>query len=150
LQLIYKNKITFLDDCVGEKVKDACDKVGNGHLVLLENLRFHIEEEGSAKDENGKKLKADSSKVLEFEQALSQLGDIFVNDAFGTAHRAHASMVGINLPIRAAGFLMKKELDYFAKALESPTRSREVTSAYAASHERVQRPRVGTTRNPAT
>lgn len=49
-----------------------------------------------------------------------RLGDIFINDAFGTAHRAHASMVGINLPVRAAGLLMKKELDYFSKALEQP------------------------------
>lgn len=49
-----------------------------------------------------------------------RLGDIFINDAFGTAHRAHASMVGVNLPVRAAGLLMKKELDYFSKALEQP------------------------------
>jgi len=53
---------------------------------------------------------------------LTNLGELFVNDAFGTAHRAHSSMVGINHPIRAAGYLMKKELDYFSKALESPER----------------------------
>jgi len=53
---------------------------------------------------------------------LSKLGDVFVNDAFGTAHRAHSSMAGVNLPIKAAGFLMKKELEYFAKVMETPTR----------------------------
>lgn len=57
-----------------------------------------------------------------FRASLSKLGDVYVNDAFGTAHRAHSSMVGVNLPQKAAGFLMKKELDYFAKALESPER----------------------------
>jgi 3-phosphoglycerate kinase len=50
------------------------------------------------------------------------LGDIYINDAFGTAHRAHSSMVGATLPVRAAGFLMKKELDFFSKALENPER----------------------------
>lgn len=55
-----------------------------------------------------------------FRASLSKLGDVYVNDAFGTAHRAHSSMVGVNLPVRCAGFLMKKELDYFAKVLESP------------------------------
>ncbi len=51
---------------------------------------------------------------------MTELGDIYVNDAFGTAHRAHSSMVGIKLPIRAAGYLMKRELEYFAKAVENP------------------------------
>ena len=57
-----------------------------------------------------------------FRSSLSKLGDIYVNDAFGTAHRAHSSMVGIDLQTKAAGFLMKKELDFFSKALESPER----------------------------
>jgi len=68
-------------------------------------LRFHSEEE--AGDEV-------------FAKSLSKLGDIYVNDAFGTAHRAHSSMVGVKLPVRAAGKLLKKELDYFSKALENP------------------------------
>uniref|UniRef100_S4RBY2 Phosphoglycerate kinase n=1 Tax=Petromyzon marinus TaxID=7757 RepID=S4RBY2_PETMA len=67
-------------------------------------------------------IKADAAAVAAFRASLSKLGDIYVNDAFGTAHRAHSSMVGCDLPIKAAGFLMKKELDYFAKALEKPER----------------------------
>lgn len=91
-----------------------------GEIILLENLRFHIEEEGSVKDKDGNKTKASKESVDAFRASLSKLGDIYVNDAFGTAHRAHSSMVGVSLPIKAAGFLMKKELDFFAKALENP------------------------------
>jgi phosphoglycerate kinase len=85
-------------------------------------LRFHIEEEGSVKTEPGEKIKAEKAAVDKFRASLSKLGDIYVNDAFGTAHRAHSSMVGCNLPIRASGFLLKKELEYFQKALVNPTR----------------------------
>lgn len=67
-------------------------------------------------------MKADKAKVEDFRKGLTALGDIYINDAFGTAHRAHSSMVGIDLPQKAAGFLMKKELEYFAKALETPKR----------------------------
>ncbi len=81
---------------------------------MLENLRFHIEEEGSAKVD-GKKVKAEKDKVAAFRASLSKLGDIYLNDAFGTMHRAHSSIVGVNLPVRAAGLLVKKELDYFSK-----------------------------------
>jgi len=91
-------------------------------VVLLENLRFHIEEEGSVKNKDGSKTKADPAKVEEFKQGLTKLGDVYVNDAFGTAHRAHSSMVGVELPQKAAGFLVKKELEFFAKALENPER----------------------------
>ena len=122
LETLLNKPITFLDDCVGFKVEDVCSKAEGGQIILLENLRFHVEEEGSIKDEQGNKIKAEKAGVDAFRASLSKLGDIYVNDAFGTAHRAHSSMVGVNLPIRAAGFLMKKELDYFAKALESPER----------------------------
>ena len=67
-------------------------------------------------------VKAEPTKIEAFRASLSKLGDVYVNDAFGTAHRAHSSMVGVNLPKKAGGFLMKKELNYFAKALESPER----------------------------
>uniref|UniRef100_A0A672KG33 Phosphoglycerate kinase n=1 Tax=Sinocyclocheilus grahami TaxID=75366 RepID=A0A672KG33_SINGR len=66
------------------------------------------------------KTKASQEEINSFRASLSKLGDVYVNDAFGTAHRAHSSMVGVNLPQKAAGFLMKKELDYFAMALEKP------------------------------
>jgi hypothetical protein len=65
-------------------------------------------------------FKPSDDAVKQFRASLSKLGDVYVNDAFGTAHRPHSSMVGCQLPQRAAGYLMKKELDYFAKALESP------------------------------
>jgi len=109
-----------LDDCVGEKVEQAVSQGKNGQVFLLENLRYHIEEEGSGVDKNGKKVKANPDDVKAFRAALTRLGDVYVNDAFGTAHRAHSSVVGINLPQKAAGFLMKKELQFFGKALEHP------------------------------
>ncbi|KZT59817.1 phosphoglycerate kinase [Calocera cornea HHB12733] len=93
-----------------------------GTVFLLENLRFHIEEEGSVKNKDGTKTKASPEAVEKFREQLTELGDVYVNDAFGTAHRAHSSMVGVKLEKRAAGFLMKKELEFFAKALEKPER----------------------------
>ena len=88
---------------------------------MLENLRYHIEEEGSRKVD-GQKVKASKEDVQKFRHELSSLADVYINDAFGTAHRAHSSMVGFDLPQRAAGFLLEKELKYFGKALENPTR----------------------------
>ncbi|KAK7995199.1 Phosphoglycerate kinase [Apiospora arundinis] len=117
-----KPVVPELEKLLGKSVEAMVNKADNAQVVLLENLRFHLEEEGSAKDKDGNKTKADKAKVEEFRQGLTKLGDVFINDAFGTAHRAHSSMVGVNLPQKAAGFLMKKELDYFAKALEDPKR----------------------------
>lgn len=114
--------VIFLPDCVGEATEKAVREAPHGSLILLENLRFHVEEEGSRKDDEGKKIKADPEAVQAFRQNLTNLGDVYVNDAFGTAHRAHSSMVGVKLSQRAAGFLVKKELDFFAKALEHPER----------------------------
>ncbi|KAJ3287838.1 phosphoglycerate kinase [Borealophlyctis nickersoniae] len=114
--------VTFLDDCVGEKVEQHCANPKDGEVILLENLRFHIEEEGSVKDKEGNKTKAKPEDVEKFRASLTKLGDVYINDAFGTAHRAHSSMVGVNLETKAAGFLMKKELEFFAKALEKPER----------------------------
>ncbi|KAK7911843.1 Phosphoglycerate kinase [Apiospora marii] len=122
LEKLLGKSVQMAPDCVGPEVEAMVNKADNAQVVLLENLRFHLEEEGSAKDKEGNKTKADKAKVEEFRQGLTKLGDIFINDAFGTAHRAHSSMVGVNLPQKAAGFLMKKELDYFAKALEDPKR----------------------------
>ncbi|POS76448.1 phosphoglycerate kinase [Diaporthe helianthi] len=122
LEKLLGKSVTFAPECVGSEVEAIVNKTEGGGVVLLENLRFHIEEEGSAKDKDGNKTKADKEKVAEFRKGLTALGDVYINDAFGTAHRAHSSMVGVDLPQKAAGFLMKKELDYFAKALESPQR----------------------------
>ncbi|KAL8823002.1 MAG: hypothetical protein Q9191_006276 [Dirinaria sp. TL-2023a] len=122
LEKLLGKSVIFTDDCVGKEVEDTVNKASNGQVILLENLRFHPEEEGSSKDAEGKKVKADKDKVDEFRKGLTALGDVYINDAFGTAHRAHSSMVGVQLPQKASGFLMKKELDYFAQALEKPQR----------------------------
>ncbi|XP_071510927.1 phosphoglycerate kinase-like [Diadema antillarum] len=122
LKKLLNRDVNFLSDCVGPEVEAVCADPAPGSLVLLENLRFHPEEEGSSKDESGKKVKASPEAVAAFRASLTKLGDMYVNDAFGTAHRAHSSMVGVELPQRAAGFLLKKELDYFAKALDNPDR----------------------------
>ena len=122
LSELLSKPVTFLPDCVGAETEEAVKNASEGEIFLLENLRFHAEEEGSSKDSEGKKVKADKDAVEAFRKSLTKLGSIYINDAFGTAHRAHSSMVGVQLPKRAAGFLMKKELEFFAKALESPER----------------------------
>ncbi|CAI7634204.1 unnamed protein product [Penicillium bialowiezense] len=122
LEKLLGKSVTFTDDCVGAQTEETVNKATGGQVILLENLRFHAEEEGSSKDAEGKKVKADKADVEKFRKGLTALGDVYVNDAFGTAHRAHSSMVGVDLPQKAAGFLVKKELEYFAKALESPAR----------------------------
>lgn len=119
--LIFR-EILFLEDCVGPTVEAACADPKPGSVILLENLRYHIEEEGKGVDASGKKVKAEADKVTAFRQSLRKLGDVYVNDAFGTAHRAHSSMMGDGFEHRAAGFLLKKELTYFAKALDNPER----------------------------
>jgi phosphoglycerate kinase len=103
-------------------VEAACAALQPGEVVLLENLRFHIEEEGKAKNEDGSSTKADPARVAEFRAALTRLGSVYANDAFGTAHRAHSSVVGVDLPEKVAGFLMQKELDAFARVIENPQR----------------------------
>jgi phosphoglycerate kinase len=114
--------VQFLNDCVGAEVEAACAKAKPGDVILLENLRFHIEEEGKVKLEDGSKLKADPDKVKAFRASLTKLGDVYINDAFGTAHRDHSSMTGVQLPQRACGYLMKKELDAFGAVLDNPKR----------------------------
>ncbi len=126
LEKLLGKPVKFLDDCVGPAVEAACAALKPGEVVLLENLRFHIEEEGKVKikqaDGTETKLKADPAKEAAFRASLSKLGDVYVNDAFGTAHRAHSSMVGVNLPVKAAGFLMEAELKAFSKVLDNPDR----------------------------
>uniref|UniRef100_A0A4W5P3J2 Phosphoglycerate kinase n=1 Tax=Hucho hucho TaxID=62062 RepID=A0A4W5P3J2_9TELE len=122
LKSLLGKDVHFLKDCVGPDVEKACADPAAGSVILLENLRFHVAEEGKGKDASGNKTKATQEQIDSFRASLSKLGDVYVNDAFGTAHRAHSSMVGVNLSQKAAGFLMKKELDYFAMALEKPAR----------------------------
>eukprot|EP00930_Biecheleria_cincta_P028759 TRINITY_DN2004_c0_g1_i1.p1 TRINITY_DN2004_c0_g1~~TRINITY_DN2004_c0_g1_i1.p1 ORF type:complete len:726 (-),score=175.82 TRINITY_DN2004_c0_g1_i1:230-2407(-) len=116
LEKILEQEVTFLKDCVGSEVEAACADPKPGSVILLENLRFHIEEEGK----NEAKEKADPEKVKEFRASLAKLGDVYINDAFGTAHRAHSSMMGDGYDMKAAGFLMGKELLSFGKVLQKP------------------------------
>src|SRR5262249_54715051 len=101
--------VTFAEDCVGEPARRAIEQAEPKGIVLLENLRFHPEEE-----------KNDDA----FARQLASLADVYVNDAFGSAHRAHASTEGIVKHVRdaAAGLLMADELSYLGKALEAPAR----------------------------
>lgn len=101
-------KVHFASDCVGEVAEEAVKNAKNGEIVLLENLRFHPEEEKNDK---------------EFAKKLAKLGDFFVQEAFGTVHRAHASTSAITefLP-SAAGFLIQKEVEFLGGALENPAR----------------------------
>lgn len=121
LNVFFRN-VTFLADCVGPEIEKACADPAPGSIFLLENLRFHIEEEGKGVNAAGEKTKADKEDVKKFRESLQKLGDVYVNDAFGTAHRAHSSMMGEGFEKRAAGILLNKELTYFAKALDNPER----------------------------
>lgn len=114
--------VTFCKDCCGAEVEATCADPAPGSVILLENLRFHVEEEGKGVDADGNKLKADAGKVTEFRASIRKLADIYCNDAFGTAHRAHSSMVGEGFDVKCSGGLMSKELDAFAKVLETPAK----------------------------
>lgn len=108
-------EVKFASDCVGDDVKRAAESLQPGEVLLLENLRFHPEEEGK-----GVEPEAQDS----FARQLSELGDVYVNDAFGTAHRAHASMAGVTKYFDdcVAGKLLEKEINYLVGALENPER----------------------------
>ncbi len=109
LERLLRQPVAWADDCVGPAAIAASEALKNGEVLLCENLRFHPEEE---------------KNVPAFAEALAKLGDCYVNDAFGTAHRAHASTEGVTKFLRpsVAGFLMQKELDYLGKALDQPVR----------------------------
>uniref|UniRef100_A0A182MJR5 Phosphoglycerate kinase n=1 Tax=Anopheles culicifacies TaxID=139723 RepID=A0A182MJR5_9DIPT len=122
LKKLLGRDVTFLNDCVGAEVEAACKDPAAGSVILLENVRFYVEEEGKGVDASGNKVKADKDKVKTFRESLAKLGDVYVNDAFGTAHRAHSSMMGEGYAQRAAGLLLNKELRYFSQALDNPPR----------------------------
>ena len=137
LEDLLKKKVTFLNDCVGPEVEKACLGASNGQVLLLENLRFHMAEEGKGVID-GKKVKAPKDEIKKFRKQLTKLAEIYINDAFGTAHRAHSSMVGVDVPTRAAGFLLKKELQYFSKILESPEKPLTVIMGGAKVADKIQ------------
>lgn len=111
--------VAFAPDCVGPVPEKMVAEMKDGDVLLLENLRFYPDEEGK---KEGVKMSKDERKW--FIEGLAKLGDLYVDDAFGTAHRAHASMSGIpeKLGQGASGYLMQKELDYFAKIFDNPQR----------------------------
>jgi phosphoglycerate kinase len=102
-------EVRFVDDCVGDAVQEAVSALPDGGVLLLENLRFHVGE---------------TRNDPEFSAELASLADVYVNDAFGTAHRAHASTVGVPglLKEKAAGLLMKEELENLERALSRPVK----------------------------
>jgi len=108
-QMASSQNVGFCPDCVGEQAQEMATNLERGQALLLENLRFHPEEEANEE---------------KFSKELARLADYYVNDAFGTAHRAHASTVGITkfLHKSAAGLLMQKELEYMGKAMRDPAR----------------------------
>lgn len=109
LSELFGHHVPLASDCVGDAVERMVNALTPGQAVLLENLRFHAEEE--ANDE-------------QFSRALARLADVYINDAFGTAHRAHASTAGMvrHVAERGAGFLLKKECDYLGKVVRNPQR----------------------------
>jgi len=114
--------VIFCSDCCGAEVEAICADPAPGTVILLENLRYHVEEEGKGVDAAGGKIKADAAKVTEFRASLRKLADTYCNDAFGTAHRGHSSMMGDGFDVKCSGFLMTKELEAFAKVLDAPTK----------------------------
>ena len=100
--------VVKLNDCVGPEVSDKINNMKDGDIILLENLRFHKQEK-------------DNDQT--FARQLASLADVYVNDAFGTCHRAHASTVGVTKFLPAvSGFLVEKEIEYFEKVVKSPQR----------------------------
>lgn len=107
LEELLEIKVVKLDECIGSQVKEAVFRIGQNEVILLENLRFYLEEE---------------KNNLEFAKQLAGLADVYINDAFGTVHRAHASIAGVTqfLQPAAAGFLLQKEIESFEKILKAP------------------------------
>jgi len=79
LEKLLGKRVVFVDDCVGPEVEEVVNKASEGEVILLENLRFHIEEEGSAKDAEGKKVKADKADIEKFRKGLTALGDVYIS-----------------------------------------------------------------------
>ena len=102
-------KVVLAPDCVGAEVESVVQKMSDGEIVLLENLRFHTGE-------------TDNDPI--FSEQLARLADVYVNDAFAVSHRAHASVVGVveRVAEKAAGFLLQTEMDYFHKSMDEPVR----------------------------
>jgi phosphoglycerate kinase len=131
LQDVLGKPVQFAPDCVGAETRTKAQALKPGEVLLLENTRFYKEEEGKAKlpdtatDDEKKAAKAEMKNKQEaMAKQLAELGDVYVNDAFGSAHRAHASTAVVCkfFKVNAAGFLMEKEIDYLGRAMANPER----------------------------
>lgn len=131
LQQLLGIPVAFAPDCIGDEAQRMAAALKPGQVLLLENTRFYVEEEGKAKvpetatEEEKKAAKAEmKKKQLAMAEKLAKLGDIYCNDAFGSAHRAHASTAVVCQFFKenVAGFLMEKEIDYLCSAIENPAR----------------------------
>lgn len=109
LESLLDRKVTSATDCVGGEVEAIVEKMTDGDIILLENLRFHKEE---------------TENDPAFSEQLARLADVYINDAFACSHRAHASVVGVadRIAEKGAGFLLQKEMDYFHKSMDKPVR----------------------------
>jgi phosphoglycerate kinase len=121
LQQLLKVPVLYVDDCIGDKVQAAVNTAPNGSVLLLENVRFYKEEEANDP---------------EFAKKLAAPAQIYVNDAFGTAHRAHASTEGVTkfLKTAVAGFLLQKELDYLVRLCLTANRRRRPWNSLLPEH----------------
>eukprot|EP00486_Rosalina_sp_Unknown_P001612 CAMPEP_0201566028 /NCGR_PEP_ID=MMETSP0190_2-20130828/5524_1 /ASSEMBLY_ACC=CAM_ASM_000263 /TAXON_ID=37353 /ORGANISM="Rosalina sp." /LENGTH=450 /DNA_ID=CAMNT_0047984201 /DNA_START=86 /DNA_END=1438 /DNA_ORIENTATION=+ len=121
LEKLLEKKVILVKDWFRDDLEaEVLSKQDKGAIIVLENCRFYIEEEGKGEDKDKNKIKAKEEDVKRFRAILTGIADMFVCDAFGTCHRAHSSMVGCDAKIKAAGLLVKKELTYFDKALSKP------------------------------
>ena len=136
-----RTPVEFLPDCVGAEAEARTRACAPGTVFLCENLRFHVEEIGSGVDRDGKEVRAAPARIRAFCAALSRMGDVFVFEAYGAAHRAHASIVGVDLPQRAMGLGLEQELRVYGhllaprtdKAVYSNTPAADAVAALAAA-----------------
>merc|ERR1712087_782644 len=123
LESLLNKKVILIKDWFRDDLEsEILSKQEKGSIILLENVRFYIEEEGKGEDKDKNKIKAKEEDVTRFRAILTGIADLFVCDAFRTCHRAHSSMVGCAAPIKTAGLLVQKELTYFDQALSKPQR----------------------------
>ena len=130
--------VTILKGCAGPSVEAACANSFPGSVILLENVRFHAEEEEKGVDKDGNKFKADAEAVKVFRSSFAKLDDAFCSDAFGTAHRAHSSMMGDCFPGECFGFLVATELDAFAQVLDKAAKPVLAISGGAKVSDKIQ------------
>lgn len=112
--------VKFFQDCCGSEIENLCEDPMHGSIYMLENLRFHTEEEGCGKNASGNKVCASTESIDNFRKSIHKLGDVFVNDAFSLCHKTHSSILGEGFEKRAAGLILDKEITHFRKVITHP------------------------------